>query len=410
MQKLKKIIATALAILMLTGMISIFAQAEESETITVSIRVEGVTDTLYYNKSVTLPAGATALDLAEELNDIAGAPEVVVSDSTYGAYISAIGGIAEFDYGGYSGWLFQVNSTDASQGASLTVLEDGDSVIFYYGDPYGEPGMQYPTADISRLLSDGIIAFTSMDVTYTEMMAQEINKRPVAGATVIFKGNTYITDENGLITVESKAGLSGLQSLQIERYDAAESVPTVLRFAPDYEVYVPFADTPDSEWYADAVKYCVEEWAYQGTDLAANLFEPERYMNNEELVMVLAKLAGADLSASGEDWYEPALNWAVNNGIVASGEYVRGEPVARELFLEMFYRTISLIGKDDMTIRADITGAADYELVTAGYRDAVSWAVAAGIVKGNSDSELVLDPTGAFTRAMVCQLLYNYFN
>ena len=53
-----------------------------------------------------------------------------------GNYVSSINGLAEFDGGPLSGWLYAVNGTDPSIGCGSYYLEDGDTVYWHYTDDY----------------------------------------------------------------------------------------------------------------------------------------------------------------------------------------------------------------------------------------------------------------------------------
>ena len=48
------------------------------------------------------------------------------------SYITEIGGLAEKDCGGASGWMYRVNGTNPRKAASKYVLNDGDTVEWYY--------------------------------------------------------------------------------------------------------------------------------------------------------------------------------------------------------------------------------------------------------------------------------------
>lgn len=57
---------------------------------------------------------------------------VNASSTQYGIYVSAIGGLAERQYGSGSGWVFEVNDSEPSVACSSYVLSDGDSVNWIY--------------------------------------------------------------------------------------------------------------------------------------------------------------------------------------------------------------------------------------------------------------------------------------
>ena len=244
MNKTKKTIALALIIIALTNLTAITALAAENETITVSLRIEGLDGPLCYEKTIKLQNGATVADLMETVNSMENQPEIKLTAGAYGSYVSEIAGLTEFGHGDMSGWSYRVNGASPTYGIDLYKLEDKDEVVYFYGDPFGV-GMQYPAADISGIQSDGKIKFTSIDAEYDEDWNEIIAENPVAGAVVTYDGKKYTTDENGEIKLADLTGATGYHELQIERYDGETGVPTVLRFAPDFKIYVP--DVPGAE-------------------------------------------------------------------------------------------------------------------------------------------------------------------
>ena len=409
MKKLKMIIALTLSVILFAGMAAVSASAEDSGTITVSLRIEAIEECIYYDNAIKIAAGSTVADLMKIISDMEGTPYIAIINGEFGAYVGFIDDLMEFEYGEMSGWNYRVNDIAPSFGISLYTLKDGDCVVYYYGDPFGV-GIQCPEADWSGILTDGIIRFSSLDTTYDENWEPTVTENPVAGATVTFRWDTYVTNDRGEIRVEDKTGLSGCRTLQIQRHDEESGVPTVLRFAPDYMIYIPFVDTPQGAWYEDAVRFCVREGYFIGTNLAANLFNPTRSMTIPELFTVLARIAGEDVDVPTTPWYATAFEWAVKNGIIAEDETIIGVNVTRERFIHMFYQTIGLVGGHDMELRADITIAKDYSDIAPEYRDAISWAVASGIIDGTDPTQLTISPNKEVNRVTVCKMLYNYYN
>ena len=426
MKKLRRALAFIMTVAMLAGITAFAAPADDVDMITVSLRIEGIKESLYYNAALRIPAGSSVADLIKQVSGTDGAPKITITESTYGAYVSEIGGLAEFAYGEMSGWNYRVNNVEPSFGIGQYKLVDKDSAVIFYGDPFGV-GMQHPAADWSRLLSEGIISFSSTDTVYGPDWTPTLVERPVAGAKVLFRWDDYVTNDKGEIKVFDKTGLAGFRALQIERYDEKTGVPTVLRFAPGYEIFVPFADTiteAGPAWYDEAVRFCVREEYFIGTDFAANLFAPMRKMTMAQLVAVLFRIAGSDVDASmGEQWYVEPLIWAVANkildvdedvvkeGIGPLFELTSGMNVTREEFIHMFYLTAKLVGGGyDMTVAADITRATDFKEIKGSYVEAISWAVASGIIRGTTLNELTISPKVEVNRVTVCQMLYNYYN
>jgi hypothetical protein len=102
------------------------------------------------------------------------------------------------------------------------------------------------------------------------------------------------------------------------------------------------------------------------------------------------------------------LEWAIDAKIIGEDEFKAGQNVTRETFIYMFYLTAGLVG-EDLRIREDITRAIDFDGINKEYLDAISWAVAAGIISGTIEDGLAIDPATPVIRAVVCQMLLNYY-
>lgn len=105
------------------------ANSTTSSTVTVSVSVSSNAADGRVSGSAhpTFKKGATAYDAL----CATGLP-VSTKSSQYGLYVSAIGGLAEFEYGGKSGWMYSVNGIAPNVSCGKYVLKDGDSVSWYY--------------------------------------------------------------------------------------------------------------------------------------------------------------------------------------------------------------------------------------------------------------------------------------
>lgn len=105
------------------------ASSAASNTVTVSVSVSSSAADGRVSGSAhpTFKKGATAYDAL----CATGLP-VSTKSSQYGLYVSAIGGLAEFEYGGKSGWMYSVNGSAPNVSCGKYVLKDGDSVSWYY--------------------------------------------------------------------------------------------------------------------------------------------------------------------------------------------------------------------------------------------------------------------------------------
>lgn len=236
MKNLKKLTAMTLAILMLLSSLCAVAFAADGK-ITVSLRIEGLKECMYYS-DVTVNDGATVLDVLKEADEKSDALTVSTVDSYYGPYVNKINDLEEKTFKGFDGWNYNVNGVIPDVGVSKYTVKAEDSVVLYYGDPFGV-GMQYPEIDISNL-SDGKISFISKDTEYDENWNPVTKINTVTGYTLTWgydgKTVTLTPDENGVVTIDKKYLTSESHSVQIERY-AENGCPTVLRFAPDFTVF-----------------------------------------------------------------------------------------------------------------------------------------------------------------------------
>lgn len=79
-------------------------------------------------ESITLEKGATVFDA---LSSVCSSNGVSLKYQSK-AYIQAIGGLAEKDCGGSSGWMYRVNGESPMKAASKYTLSDGDRIEWYY--------------------------------------------------------------------------------------------------------------------------------------------------------------------------------------------------------------------------------------------------------------------------------------
>lgn len=105
------------------------ASSTASSTVTVSVSVSSSAADGRVSGSAhpTFKKGATAYDAL-----CATGLSVSTKSSQYGLYMSAIGGLAEFEYGGKSGWMYSVNGSAPNVSCGKYVLKDGDTVSWYY--------------------------------------------------------------------------------------------------------------------------------------------------------------------------------------------------------------------------------------------------------------------------------------
>ena len=96
-------------------------------TVTVSVTSSAVGNPVSSGGTFTFNEGATAYDALCALG-----LSINAHGSSYGTYVAAIGGLAEKEHGGTSGWMYSVNGVTPNTACSNYVLSNGDTVVWYY--------------------------------------------------------------------------------------------------------------------------------------------------------------------------------------------------------------------------------------------------------------------------------------
>ena len=179
---------------------------------------------------------------------------------------------------------------------------------------------------------------------------------------------------------------------------------------------VNFRDISVSDWFHDAVDYAVYHGLMNG--MSDTTFEPNTSMSRAMLVTVLWRYAGEPLEGENSftdvpdgQWYTEAVAWAAENGIVTgvgNGKFDPDGRITREQLAAILFRYSNSLGID--TSERDALGYfPDGEKVSSYAVDALSWAVAEGLVTGTqSGSKVYLDPQGNATRAQVATILMRF--
>ena len=205
----------------------------------------------------------------------------------------------------------------------------------------------------------------------------------------------------------------GNKGSEAERY-ANENGFSFVQAAP--APTMSFPDVTDGDWYYDAVKYNFERGYITG--YSNGTFGPSNNIQRQDFVLILARIAGADLSAyDGQNggfsdvptnaYYSAAVAWAKDKGIVtgySADNFGVGTYITREQISLILCRYLGgeASGDVDTILNAYSDGGNTSPWAKAG----VAWAVENGII-GNSD---YLNPNGNAGRAEVAQIIYNMSN
>ncbi len=263
-----------------------------------------------------------------------------------GNYITEIDGLSEQSNGPLSGWMYTLNGTYPDKGIAEQAVKNGDSIVFHYTDDF---------------------------------MKEFEEEKPISGGP------------------SSPSHVSKPKEEMIE----------------DETPQMQFADVSPDAWYYDCVKYVFEKNLMQGTDKG---FEPETNMSRAMLVTILYRIANPEPSNAKSafsdvavgSWYEEAVNWAAECGIVSGvskEEFAPDSDISREQLAAVLYRFAEKYGWDTSNC-ADISGFSDASDASEWAKDALGWANYMGIISGTSETEL--SPKKSATRAEVASILMRF--
>ena len=323
--------------------------ASSENSITVKFSLVGVSNGIS-QRSVVVPKGATVKYLTEMMFNNNG-----IDYKTNGVYILEINGLAEFDKGPNSGWLYRCNGVIADESYATKTLSSGDVIKWFYTEDY--------------------------------------------------------TTENGYEGGWDKVN----GSTHTNKNDNTDTVPTEKPSEENPSVSdISYTDVKSDAWYYDAVKYVTDNKLFDG--ITDDEFAPDMNMTRAMLVTVLYRLENAGVSKANNvftdvadgKWYSDAVIWASENGIVqgvTDDTFAPNEDVSREQMIVILYRYAKMKG-NDVSVTADLSVFSDYENISVWAEDAFKWANGTQLVNGTSDTEL--SPQGTATRAQVATILMRF--
>ena len=180
-----------------------------------------------------------------------------------------------------------------------------------------------------------------------------------------------------------------------------------------------FPDVPSTLWSYNAIEFAVAKSFFTG--YKSGNFGPADQITRQDFVVVLARIAKADLSKySGRtsfpdvkagDYYEKAVKWASSNGIVngyQNGNFGVGDKITREQMVTILYNYARKMGYDT-SIPADaaakLNAYADANKITPYAKPAVIWALYKGVISGMTST--TIGPQQNASRGQTATILMN---
>jgi hypothetical protein len=308
----------------------------------VFLTVKGLRGTTLYPRSEhTYNVGMTARDALDESN-------LTITGS--GNYVSAINGLAEFDHGPGSGWLYMVNGElSGSIAADAYRLEADDNVVWYYTSDY---------------TSDNNVQSSLNELEEEELLPEELPEEAGGGRVFsdIPQGAWYQQAAQDAV----RHGLFNGMSDQ--------------NFGPDLPM--------TREMFVTVLGRLHEAGG------AAAAGDPAGFGD-----------------AAADSYYTRYIAWASQNDIVqgmGDDHFGVGVPVTREQMVVFVYRYFLSQNLIKDVGAGELEGYRDTDNVSPWAADAFNWAVGKGLITGRSSD--LLDPSGQSSRAEVAMFILRCFN
>lgn len=277
--------------------------------------------------------------------------------------------------------LERASDTDFTLTVTVDRAEDGEAEL---PEAAGEVGEDYEGADIA-LLDEMLIRY---EFTFPTNMQ-------VTGG----KADEMLSVNGKTVTLDLMKDPAG----------SAKHVEYVVRsFVP---VLKGFRDVPADAWFTPYVSRSVELGLFSGvTEPDENglaLFAPDRTITRAEFITVVMRAVAPErtyAAASGEPWYAPYVNAAIELGIIKRSDFSEVTvPMTREEMAYVLANAAKYL-KAEPAALVEPTAIPDWDAITEAYRDNVRTTYSLGLITG-TDAKGTFLPGGSLTRGQAATVL-----
>lgn len=178
-------------------------------------------------------------------------------------------------------------------------------------------------------------------------------------------------------------------------------------------VYLPFTDVKEKDWFYASVQYVYDRGMMQGMD--ETHFSPGVATSRAMIVTILHRLEGSPAADSSKftdvpagQWYTQPVAWAAANKLVegyGDGRFGPTHIITREQFVTILHRYAVMKGYD-VSDWADLSRFPDIQKLASFAESPMHWAVGCGLINGMDDGTLA--PKGSATRAQAAAILTRF--
>ena len=258
------------------------------------------------------------------------------------------------------------------------------------------------------------VSYKTLKKSYLDNTAYRQLRHEEAQVPWLYGNRTFVSyDDAASLTAKAQLarslGLGGVGFWEISQDDGGELIAAASgAFRSTWDN--PFRDVAPGAWYEEAVQYVYEAGLMQGT--TGSTFSPDRTSNRGMIAAILYRLEGSPRAGTppftdvaADSYCADAVAWAEQQGIVRGfddGTFRPEGRITRQQLAAILFRYTEYRGADTAD-RADLSRFSDSAAVADYAREALAWAVSAGLIQGRSDG--TLDPSGSATRAQTAVIL-----
>lgn len=332
---------------------------------------------------------------------------------------------------------------DTGNGAIRRLDTEGNVSTFYAGlsEPTGLfwfDGALYVAETGSHCISrikNGVrtvLAGISGEEGYTDGLSQASRLRSPMGIAVGEDGTVYIADtgngavrqiRNGIVSTLTRSSEANAPVRPRSILVAGDALLVTDPFAKNiFTISLAqetFTDVAPGSWYEEAIYASVERGLFNG--MGDHTFAPDATTNRAMLAQMMANLqqqlngdiiitGNAALSdVSSTIWYGGPARWAVDLGIMdaADGVFEPSREITRQDMTVALWKLAGALGKNT-SLASDLNRFKDADLVDDEAKDAMSWALATGLIRGIAEDEL--SPHTPTTRAQMVQVMIRFMD
>ena len=221
--------------------------------------------------------------------------------------------------------------------------------------------------------------------------------------------------DSGKVTKEPTETKTGVKTFTCTRCGETKTETIPVTNCPS----AVFTDVQGGDhWAHEGIDYCIANGLMSG--IGNDLFGPKLTTTRAQIVQILYNLEG-EPKVSGttpftdltQDWYQDAVLWAYQTGVVAgtsSTTFEPDRPVTREQIAVILMEYMTRVLKLERTwTPADLSTFPDAGSVSDWAKDAMADAVGLGLISGASNGgQTYLEPQGSATREQVATILMEF--